>query len=345
MNNYKILMTCLFEIQLLETLWAYYTYGISSQFDKECRKMALRFISSYKKIVSIDSKYNNKDDLEIINILNEWANGTKYYPYSSLMESNINLLPLFYSLKDNLLRDLKLPHDYEFILLLEERRYYDQFIRWKGHIPSTLLEKIDKPGEIVSQASLSQSIALIGDIRRSQDLMTYSTDPDDYSDKMEQFITTTRKLIDKNYGFFDKFTGDGFIVYFNEVMCNHTNLSFIDCFINFIRDEMKFAIPFFENWERSIRRRPTIKIGLALGADVGKIEFKDIKNHLIAVGDAIVWGTRMASSSLANEILVNNLLYSLLIARQDVSLQEHKGKTKSGEKFLAYKLKIIENVA
>jgi class 3 adenylate cyclase len=365
MAKQKLMMACLFQAQLFETFWAYYIH--SNFFEKECRNAATQFIVSYEKLLDIDSKYatpievcfNTNEGLkffkdwaiecttnkDILINFKEWSVGSKLYPYNTLSDSNLMLLLFLASVKSLLLQDLKISKEFKFTAIYgAKHRYRAQFIRWAPHLPQELSDAIENPDELISHASTSKSIVLIGDIRRSQDLMTYSIDPDLYSTNMEQFITTTKKLIDNNLGFFDKFTGDGFIVYFNNVMCNINNQNYIDCFINFIRDEMNFAIPFFENWERSIRRRPVEKIGLALGADMGKIEFKDIKNHLIAVGDAIVWGTRMASSSLANEILVNNLLHSVLIERNDISLREHRGKTKSGENFLAYKLNILENV-
>lgn len=209
-------------------------------------------------------------------------------------------------------------------------------IRWKGHLPRQAL--LHDPDKVFGQASVTSTIAVVGDIRRSQDLMTYAQDPRNFSERMVQFITTTRELIEKRAGFFDKFTGDGFLVYFNEAVCKAADLNYIDCFLNFLREEANFAAPVFQDWSRSIRKRPPTEIGLAIGADIGKVSFEDIHNHLVAVGDAIVWASRMASIASSNEIIVNNLLYTLLDNREDLTFKERIGQTKAGESFLAQAL-------
>lgn len=168
--------------------------------------------------------------------------------------------------------------------------------------------------------------------------MTYAQDPKAFSERMVQFITTTRELIEKHAGFFDKFTGDGFIVYFNEAVCNAANLEYMDCFVNFIRDEFHFATPLFDEWSRSIRKRPATEIGLAIGSDIGRVSFEDVHDHLVAVGDSIVWASRMASIANSNEVIVNNLLFAALDGRTDIKFQSREGKTKAGESFLAQSL-------
>ncbi len=342
MKKNKLIILCLFQAQLFETFWAYYLQSNGFLYEEESHNAARNFLDSYEGLCQIDSKYSNPvilklgentDISKIINNFNKWINGSDYH-YDMLFKVFLACL------KNELLKDLDISAKYQFSISSIERFYSPQFIRWDSHIPKDVLYRTNDPDTLVLKASNFKSIALVGDIRRSQDLMTYAKDPVDYSSKMEQFITTTRKLIDIHGGFFDKFTGDGFIVYFNEEICKKVDLDYINCFINFIKDEMNFAIPFFKEWVRSIRKCPIENIGLALGADIGNIEFKNIKNHLIAVGDTIVWATRMASICPGNETLINNLLYSLLEDKENISLKQHKGKTKSGENFLAYKLNI-----
>jgi class 3 adenylate cyclase len=207
-------------------------------------------------------------------------------------------------------------------------------------MPKVVLEK--NPDEVFQGASKTPTIAVVGDIRRSQDLMTYAQKPRDFSKRMVRFITKTRKLIDKHAGFFDKFTGDGFIVYFNHAICKAAGLNYIECFTNFLSDEFDLATPLFQEWSLSIRKLPTTEIGLAIGADIGQIKFEDIDNHLIAVGDAIVWAARMASVATSNETIVNNLLFAALKDRQDISFQERSGQTKTGETFLAKALNFAD---
>jgi class 3 adenylate cyclase len=84
-----------------------------------------------------------------------------------------------------------------------------------------------------------------------------------------------------------------------------------------------------------IRKRPATRIGLAMGADRGRIAFRDLDSHLVAVGDAIVWASRMAAIADASEVVLNNLLAARLRGHEEIELAQKEGKTKSGEAFLA----------
>ena len=170
-------------------------------------------VDSYDDILQIDSKYSdpvklnlgkNTDVLDIINNFRQWVNGSQVYPYGMLFKVFLA------SLKNQFLKDLHISGKFQFIISSIERLYSPQFIRWDAHIPKDVLYRINDPDDLILNASAFQSIAVVGDIRRSQDLMTYAKDPNDYSNRMEQFITTTRKLINTHGGLFDKFTGDGF---------------------------------------------------------------------------------------------------------------------------------------
>ena len=212
-------------------------------------------------------------------------------------------------------------------------------VRWKGHFPQLLLPwNVD---ELLKSASITETIVVVADIRKSQDLMTYGKNADSYSRHIVQFIETSRQLIDESMGIFDKFTGDGFIVYFNDAICGSRKCDFVQCFLKFIHNETDFAAVFFPEWTKTIRKLPPSPVGLAVGADVGRIDFRDLNNHLIAVGDAIVWASRMASGAQAGQILVNNVLFNMLEGRSQnmgIIFNEFTGHTKSGESFLAKEL-------
>jgi len=77
---------------------------------------------------------------------------------------------------------------------------------------------------------------------------------------------------------------------------------------------------------------------LAIGADIGKVSFEDVHAHLIAVGDSIVWASRMASIANSDEAILNNLLFAALDGRTDIKFQCREAKTKAGEPFLAQSL-------
>lgn len=94
-----------------------------------------------------------------------------------------------------------------------------------------------------------------------------------------------------------------------------------------------------------MKKLPAEPIGLAIGADLGIVSFQNLNHHLVAVGDAVVWASRMASGASANEILVNNLLFEALRDTTGVRFEERPSKTKSGEGFLAHALLLPLNKA
>ena len=335
--------------QSFETLWAYYSLSSGQLYYEVCQKEALRLLKIIDELAKIDNdvldpeklKLGDKSEINpILNNLLSWAEGKSNYPSDRLAPSGWVLRVFLTQLRGLILNKMNIKEGPSFILSGLEEDCSLRFMRWKPHLPMRAL--IKGPDRIVQLASDSSTIVVVGDIRRSQDLMTYAIDPKEFSQRMVDFINNTRELVEKHAGFFDKFTGDGFIVYFNEEICKTAELNYIECFLKFVKDEMVFAGPFFNDWERSIRKRPINRIGLAIGADIGRVRFEDIQNHLVAVGDAIVWAERMASAAESQEILLNNLLFSILEGREDITFEKREGKTKAGESFLSQILKFNE---
>jgi class 3 adenylate cyclase len=264
----------------------------------------------------------------------KWLEGDRPFPFESARKSRIFLWAYLTGLKALLGTSLGLSGRPPVrALSREEIAHSEGVVKWKGHLPPSTWRAV--PDKLVSAASKCPTIAVVGDVRRSQDLMTYSDDPEDFSRRMVHFIATTRQLIERHHGFFDKFTGDGFLVYFNRTICRHCGADHADCFLSFVREELAFAREHFREWSRTIRKLPPGPVGLAVGADSGVIDFRNVDYHLIAVGEAIVWASRMASVASANEVVVNNLLVSALEGRPSLSLEPRVGRTKAGEEFLA----------
>jgi class 3 adenylate cyclase len=346
MERQAYLADCLTQAQTFETLWAYYSQSGGQLYDRECRKMAIQFVESYEELTKLDTTIQDDvarsigvdtDIPQIIEHMKEWGRGTASFPYTELLESRLMMFALLSSLKGTLLHNLNVKRWPVVMFTSSEMEYTARVVRWKAHMPHAALR--DNPDKLITAASSTTTIAVIGDIRRSQDLMTYALNQTEFAQKMEVFISKTRELIEKHSGLFDKFTGDGFVVYFNESICSTANQNYVACFLNFLREELEFTVPFFQEWTRPIRKRPEKNIGLALGADIGQISFKDINNHLIAVGSTIVWASRMAATADSGKVMVNNMLYAALNGSPDVNFCKCIGHTKSGEDFLAQELR------
>ncbi len=347
----RLRVECLTLAQTFETCWAYYIQSDGQLLAAECRDAGRLFLQALAALEAQDAQVadphcempagaapvpgavNAVNPRAVRTQLQKWLDGDRPFPFESARKSRIFVWSYLTGLKALLGPRLGLTAHPVRALSREEIDHSEGVVKWKGHLPHSTWRAV--PDKLVNAASKSPGIAVVGDVRRSQDLMTYSDDPEDFSRRMVEFIATTRQLIERHHGFFDKFTGDGFLVYFNHTICRHCGADHVDCFLAFAREELAFAREHFRAWSRTIRKLPPGPVGLAVGADSGVIDFRNVDYHLIAVGEAIVWASRMASVASADEVVVNNLLVSALEGRPGLRLEPRVGRTKAGEEFLA----------
>ena len=331
-----------------ETFWAYYSLSSGNLYEEECRCVARSLIQSLEGLLKEDPALNDWMGKESSKHIDEYLQ--KLRALSQSLSPSIEDNKLFegmsrfvfsFGVKMSLYRGAgwsstpPIPMSWT----SEENEYVERVIRWKGQMPYSLLHK--NPDEILEQATSTETIVVVGDIRRSQDLMTYARNSAEFSKRMVDFIMTTRTICNEDTGFFDKFTGDGFILYFNEAICHVNGQNYKECFLNFIKSELKYCNQLFKDWTKTLRKHPSTEIGLSIGADLGQVNFHDLNNHLIAVGEPIVWATRMSSIGKANEVIINNVLKNFLENDTSLSFSERVGRTKAGEEFLAHTLEIM----
>lgn len=337
-------------IQAFETYWAYYSMSSGSLYIEQTKEAANNLLNSYEALLGLDKGVLNwkkrlKGDAQIIeNILQslrEWSSGKSELSLQPLIQHKAMLFFLFSELKIYLSNRLGLKSLPPIALSIEEFRHTERYLRWQPHLPSASIGwEYDKTFDI-SKISESQTIAVYGDIRRSQDLMTYTVNPNRFEEMIIKFLESIRSLLDKNLGIFDKFTGDGFVGYFNEYLCYTQSQNFLDCFINFSKQCMESCYPLFDEWKKEVRKLPKEDVMLSLGADIGKIHFGDQHGHLVCIGDAIVWAQRMCAAAPAGRIYVNNILANILKEKEGIQLSSIPSKTKTGESFLASQIQFI----
>ncbi len=343
-------------IQAFENLWTYYSVSEGEVFKKEAKESALKLIDYFDSVYKLDphiynSKsiaYNNTDSekfvRDVLSTLREWSLGEDLFPFSqsgvSDNELSQGVLQRFLKVqKDYVCRQLSLEVLPTFISSSEGSDYHVNSIRWKGHLH---LEAIDFiPDGLVKNMSTSDTIVLVADIRKSQDLMTYGPDADFFRDKILEFTTEMRQIIKDHYGVFDKFTGDGFLCYFNSHLCERFGVDYYEQFVKACNDIMTFSESFFKEWVKNIRKLPPNSSGLTIGVDSGIVKFRDLDNHLFAIGDSIIWANRMSSAGEKGEIILNNIPYHKIKEKcEHIKFDNFCKTTKSGESFVAYKMKI-----
>lgn len=211
-----------------------------------------------------------------------------------------------------------------------------QISEWLGQVHPAMISQMD--GVFADSMSQSDTIAIVADIRRSQDLMTYSSS-EIYSSKIIEFTGAVKDIILTSNGIFDKFTGDGFIAYYNKHMCETNGSDYYNQMWYACVRIMEYANSFFEEWSKLLRKVPEENIGLSIGVDSGKILFTILDHQVFAVGEPCVWATRMSSSGHSGEIIFNNIPYHhIQDCHLGLNFQKIESMTKTGEKFKCNKV-------
>lgn len=340
MSDKSLYQNCLAQVQSFETLWAYYSQSDGQLYDDECRMSARSFLDTMYSIAQFDGRLKDQLDSTTVNKvkvelivenLDSWADSDSVAPFDTFAKSRTMLFGFLSGLKLFLHVELQIPITPVIMMRSDEIEHSERALRWKGYLPNELLmsSKHD-PDELVRSACKGKTIVAIGDIRRSQQLMEYAKDDDVFLKFMSSFIHHSRALIEKHKGFFDKFTGDGFIAYFNEEICSRLNVDYVDCFLGFVDEELKFMDGLFSEWRESVSRLPPEPVGLAIGGGAGIVDFRDVDNHLIVVGDAVVWAYRTVSDGEAGEFIAHEPLSELISNRPGLSFSPREGVTKNG---------------
>jgi len=266
MTNQADYTKALILLQAFETFWTFCSLSDGELHSKQCKEVTKELIKVLRGIYRTDKKIFNSKELTldsnddtkliqgIIRNLSKWEKSKARLPYEGIFESNWRISFFTMGLKIYLLKLVDSGVRIPMIWSSAETRYSKTRLRWGAHLPHHMLQKI--PENIESELSQARTIAVVGDIRKSQDLMTYAPSSDFFSEMMLDFMETSRKLIKENLGVFDKFTGDGFLAYFNEEVCKKANKDFLDCFLKFSKAEMQYSKKHFAKWTKSIRKVP-----------------------------------------------------------------------------------------
>lgn len=343
-------------IQAFENLWTYYYVSEGELCKKEAKESALTLIDYFEVVYQLDSNvynskhiaYNNTDSekfvRDVLMTLKEWANNGDLFPFSQLGASDNELSQgvlqgFLRAQKEYVTRKLDLDVLPTLMASSGQNGYHKNSIRWKGHLHEEAIDFIAEG--LVSKMSDTDTIVLIADIRKSQDLMTYGPDADFFRDKILEFTTEMRRIIKNHYGVFDKFTGDGFLCYFNSHLCERFGVDYYEQVVKSCNEIMQFSEAFFKDWVKNIRKLPPNSSGLTIGIDSGIVKFRDLDNHLFAIGDSIIWANRMSSSGEKGEIILNNIPYHQIKEKcSKLEFESFVRTTKGGESFVAYKMKI-----
>jgi len=168
-----------------------------------------------------------------------------------------------------------------------------------------------------------QMFVMSADIRSSTLLMKESVRFERFASIMDKFVSTVRQGIGRSGGWFDKFTGDGFLAYWIEQSGSDDEYheQFVQAAGN-ITYTARTLVDLFqrrvlEDFRANSRNLPATA-GLSMGLDAGPGYLVKIAGELTVVGSPVVGAVRMVTAATGpGEILANVFLGERLRAESD----------------------------
>jgi class 3 adenylate cyclase len=139
-----------------------------------------------------------------------------------------------------------------------------------------------------------EAIVLTADIRRSSAMMKESVDLLQFATVLGDFVGEFRTVLSYHNGWFDKFTGDGFICYW---LVENSFASHMETVLTFSATVMEHFRRYYQPaFIANLRNIPS-GIGLSIGIDAGHCQVAPIAGDLTLLGQPIVGAVRMADAA------------------------------------------------
>jgi class 3 adenylate cyclase len=182
-----------------------------------------------------------------------------------------------------------------------------------------------------------QMFVMAADIRESTTLMKEAIRFERFASVMDRFVSSVRVGIRKSGGWFDKFTGDGFLAYWI-VQGGGAADEYEERFVQTAGDLVHTANTLVDLFHRRVledfranSRNLSSGVGLSMGLDAGPGYLVKIADELTLVGPPVVGAVRMVTAAaLPREIVANVFLGERLREGQDAAY-EALGMTVSRE--------------
>jgi class 3 adenylate cyclase len=195
----------------------------------------------------------------------------------------------------------------------------------KAHAPADWQERF-REGELldaVLDGRPTQMFVMAADIRESTMLMKEVVKFEIFARVMDKFVTAVRKGIRQQGGWFDRFTGDGFLAYWivQSGSRDEYQARFVEAAGNVAFTANSLIELFHQRVLEDFRRNSrnlSAGVGLSMGLDAGPGYLVRIAGELTVVGPPVVGAVRMvAAASEPQEIVANVYLGEHLHDEQD----------------------------
>ena len=177
----------------------------------------------------------------------------------------------------------------------------------EAHAPPGFIPELDEMEwlGIENDGMDCQAVVVAADIRESTSLMKEAADPTNFSRALHEFTTGGQEDARSTNGWFDKFTGDGFIVYWPDLNGKAIEPRLREALEFCHRTQRRFP-RVFKRFEQNSRNL-SAGAGLALGLDSGACRLAVVGTDLTIIGATVVGAVRMVSSARAGDLLANVL--------------------------------------
>jgi len=167
-----------------------------------------------------------------------------------------------------------------------------------------------------------QMFVMAADIRESTALMKESIRFERFAAVMDRFVSSVRSGIRRSGGWFDKFTGDGFLAYW--IVQEAPPEEYEKGFVQTTGDVVHAANELVDLFHRRVledfranTRNLSAGVGLSMGLDAGPGYLVKIADELTIVGPPVVGAVRMVTAASPKEIVANVFLGERLRDEQD----------------------------
>ncbi len=156
--------------------------------------------------------------------------------------------------------------------------------------------------ELFQMGSTSvEAIVVVGDLRMSSLVLKEAIRPSVFARFVVGFTEAVRGLANASGGWFDKFTGDGFVAFWIPDKSGSDGTSRIP---EFCRTALSAADSLLANLRKNSRNFPA-GTGLSIGIDAGPCELVRVGELVTLVGSPIVGASRMVAGASAHQTILN----------------------------------------
>jgi class 3 adenylate cyclase len=184
----------------------------------------------------------------------------------------------------------------------------------RAQLPPEAIEELLRMGSTAVEA-----IVVVGDLRMSTLVLKEAIRPSVYARFIVGFTEAVHGLANASGGWFDKFTGDGFVAFWIPPISHPVETGRIP---EFCRTVLSAADSLLANLRRNSRNFPA-GTGLSIGIDAGPCELVRVGELVTVVGSPIVGATRMVAGASAHQTILNIYLGSAL--ERDSATLESEG--------------------